>query len=231
MPETDDSAVHKQLKSVLVNFTSNKMAGMNFKDSILVTIRDVMEFVQEIIEGLEESGQSPAISCGPGCGFCCHSLIKIIPAEALLISSYISRHYTDTELLELKNKINNYRALIHGKNFEKRTLIKDQMPCIFLKEDNCSIYQVRPFICRAWNSIRKSDCQAAFQSGDHTVEIENSPARNFIFSTAREIFEDLDNELTHQTGHFELPGAVLSCLNQPDSLERWSRGENIFPSV
>ena len=87
MKKTESFAEPNEFKTILVNFTRKKMTHGTHRDTILVAIQAVMVFIQEIIEQLEASGQSPAVSCGSGCCFCCHSLIRVIPAEALLIES------------------------------------------------------------------------------------------------------------------------------------------------
>ena len=144
MKKTAGFAEPNEFKTILVNITREKMTSGTHQDTILAALQAVMVFAQEIIEQLEASGQSPAVSCGSGCSFCCHSLIKVIPAEALLIESFIRRHFIDSDIQALKEKINEYQKLVDGKSLEKRVLIKDQTPCIFLKNNICCIYPVRP---------------------------------------------------------------------------------------
>jgi len=228
MKKNTGFAEPNELKTILLKIAQEKMTNGGYQDTILVAIQAVMVFVQEIIEQLEASGQSPAVSCGSGCSFCCHSLIQVIPAEALWIESFIRSHFIDSDIQSLKEKINEYQRLVDGKSFEKLVLIKDQTPCIFLKNNICRIYPVRPFICRAWNSLDRTACQAAFRSGNHNSEIEASPARNFIFGTAREIFQEMDSQMGLETGLYNLPNAILDCLSHTDSLRRWCISEPVF---
>jgi len=228
MKKTAGFAEPNEFKTILVNITQEKMTHGTHQDTILVAIQAVMVFVQQIIEQLEASGQSPAVSCGSGCSFCCHSLIKVIPTEALLIESFIRCHFIDSDIQALKKRINEYQKLVDGKSLEKRVLIKDQTPCIFLKNNICRIYPVRPFICRAWNSLDRTACQAAFRSANHNSEIEASPTRNFIFGTAREIFQEMDGQMGLKTGLYDLPNAILDCLSHTDSLKRWCISEPVF---
>ncbi|WP_299981785.1 YkgJ family cysteine cluster protein [Desulfobacula sp.] len=231
MEKTEGFAEPNEFKTILVNFTREKMIHGTHQDTILVATQAVMVFVQEMIEQLEASGQSPAVSCGSGCSFCCHSLIKVIPAEALLIESFIRHHFIDSDIQVLKKKIYDYQILVDGKSLKKRVLIKDQTPCIFLKNSICRIYPVRPFICRAWNSLDRSACQSAFRSANHNAEIEASPVRNFIFGTAREIFQEMDSQMALETGLYKIPGAILDCLSHTDSLKRWCMNEPVFTNV
>lgn len=228
MKKTDDFADDGALKDVLLSVTQEKMSHGSHKETILITIQAVMDFVQEIIEQLEDSGQTPAVSCGSECSFCCHSLIRVIPAEALLINAFIKQNFSDASIHDLEKKIHAYHLLVDGKNLKQRVFVKDQTPCIFLKNDNCRIYPVRPFICRAWNSLDKPACKAAFLSGDSNAEINNSPARNYLFGTARDIFMDMDKTLDLEKGLYKIPNAIQDCLNHSDSLERWCNHQPVF---
>ncbi len=228
MEKTDDSVETDAFKKILLNLVKDKMSYGTHQETILVALKDVMEFVQTIIDQLETSGQSPSVSCSSGCGFCCHSLIKVIPAEALLIASFIRRNLLKNDIQTLKNNILKYQLLVKGKTLKERVALKDKTPCIFLKNNNCSIYSVRPFICRAWNSLDQSACQSSFLSGNHEAEIETSPIRNYMYSTARDIFQEMDKQMVLKTGLYEIPGAISDCLRHVDSLERWSISKPVF---
>lgn len=197
-------------------------------EAILVLLQEIMEFVQDIIEPLEKSGQAPCIACSSGCSYCCHSQVNIIPAEALLIFSFISRHFNTAEIDFLKDRIIDNDILTKGKTTRQRVNIKDKTPCVFLKKHTCSIYSVRPFICRSWNSLDKAACKSAFFSSNHNAEIEASPVRNYIFSTARDVFRDLNHKIFLETDMQDVPHAILSCFNSPDALTHWAGGDHIF---
>jgi Fe-S-cluster containining protein len=65
--------------------------------------------------------------CRAGCTGCCHYEVKIYPVEA----SYIARN-SDRPL----RKEPSGKDTFHGK------------PCVFLHDERCSIYDVRPLVCR-----------------------------------------------------------------------------------
>jgi Fe-S-cluster containining protein len=228
MEKTETSAEADQFKCILLDIVKDRLSCGTHQATILVALQDVMEFVQTIIDKLETSGQSPLVSCRSGCSYCCHSLIKVIPAEALLIDSFLRRNLLNNDIQILKTSILKYQLLVKGKTLKERVSIKDKTPCIFLKEDDCSIYPVRPFICRAWNSLDQSVCKSSFLSGNHNAEIETSPVRNYMFSTAREIFQEMDIQMLLNTGLYDIPGAILDCLAHVDSLERWCISKPVF---
>ncbi len=216
------------LKKLLFENIEVTLQKNPFVNSILPAFQQTMEFAQVIIEQLEESGQSPSISCKCGCSHCCHSQVKIIPVEALSIYTYVKQKFSDIEISELKERISSFHGLTQGKTFEQRFSIKQTLPCIFLMSEQCSIYQARPSICRSWNSLDKSACVTAYHSKNSQAEIESSPAREYVYGATRELFELLTRQEALQTKVLHMHQAIGDCFNYTDPLTQWSLGKNIF---
>lgn len=89
---------------------------------------------------------APYSPCKKGCGYCCYQNIVISSWEAKRIAKFSLRkmnavighefptYDTQEELSELANKFMGH-------------------PCPFLKKDACSIYEIRPFMCRLHVSL------------------------------------------------------------------------------
>ena len=73
----------------------------------------------------------PYVACGKGCSSCCKMNVTISQIEANLIA----------EKLGIKSK-----QLANSKRHNSDEFIG--IPCKFLKDDSCTIYDVRPFVCR-----------------------------------------------------------------------------------
>jgi hypothetical protein len=73
----------------------------------------------------------PYVACGKGCSSCCKMNVMITQVEA---------NYIEMETGIKPIQLTSYR--IHG----KEEFIS--VPCPFLKDDSCSIYEARPFACR-----------------------------------------------------------------------------------
>lgn len=110
------------------------------------------------------------VSCRPGCTSCCHQLVVVSPLEAHALAGYLSAH-PDTataiatrlqkwreqvaalpELqagLERLNAAEGYLPDAEGGALELDYL-HAWLPCPFLdpETDRCSVYPVRPFVCR-----------------------------------------------------------------------------------
>ena len=82
------------------------------------------------------------IRCAQGCASCC-LLETVVPLEAFVITSYLES------------------AASHSSAARSYRTPQTQTRCVFLHEDTCVIYSVRPLICRTHGlPIRYPDGQA-----------------------------------------------------------------------
>ncbi len=209
-------------------FGQKKMIGLGFQEAILPVFQEVLEFSQTIIRNLERAGQSPKVACQSGCSYCCHSQVNIIPIEALAICAFIKTDFTSGQVSTLNAGISRARSLTAGKTFKQVYAIRADLPCVFLTAGKCSIYAMRPSICRSWNSFDAGACRHAYGSFDAASSVETSPARNFVFGTTRDLFEQLSVSLSLQSGTLLLHNAMFDCLNSSDPLGCWARGDDVF---
>lgn len=82
---------------------------------------------------MEELGQirAPYVACDKGCSSCCKMNVKISQIEANLIA----------EKTGMQSK-----QLPSSRSYKPDEFMG--VPCVFLKEGSCSIYEIRPFMCR-----------------------------------------------------------------------------------
>lgn len=218
------------LEGILFNIIQEKLAGQEHPEGILEVLREMMAFAQDLIQGIEDSGQAPLVSCRSGCSYCCHSQVNILPIEALLISEYLGTNFSSNSIEGVEANITANLNLTRGKNIDQRFALKGLTPCIFLDNHRCGIYPVRPMICRAWNSLDRDACQSAYDNGDVDTEIDTSPMRNFVFSTTRDLFGKFSSQMTLQAGTSDIPRAIRDCLSVTDPLALWLRGGLLFKS-
>jgi Putative zinc- or iron-chelating domain len=103
------------------------------------------EFMKGFYEIFDESIDLPlkkaCASCKKGCHFCCGQNVDITDAESKLIAEYC-----------LQNNIAIPKGYL-GKQllYEQSEIPNSPVPwCVFLKDGECSIYQVRPLACRKY---------------------------------------------------------------------------------
>lgn len=110
----------------------------------------------------------PFVACGKGCSSCCKMNVTISQIEANLIAEKIGK----------KSK-----QLANSKTYNSDKFIG--IPCAFLKDDSCTIYDIRPFVCRhhLW-----FDTSAYWCNPVHSLEV-NVPMLQF--SGAQNAFCDV----------------------------------------
>lgn len=90
------------------------------------------------------------ISCKRGCSFCCYVPVEISKTEAMLIVEEM-----DEEDVHYLKKQFGHEGFIHNWKRMKHTDRK----CLFLDNNECSIYDIRPLNCRTYTvSSPAEDC-------------------------------------------------------------------------
>lgn len=115
-----------------------------------------------------------------------------------------------------------------GKTLEQIYALKCDMPCPFLKKGKCSIYKMRPSICRSWNSFDSKACKTAYDSVDYNSSVIGSPARNFVFGTTRTLFKQLSKAFSLQSDILLLHNGMSDCLRNTDPIGQWAKGYDVF---
>jgi Fe-S-cluster containining protein len=101
-------------------------------------------------------------------------------------------------------------------------------PCAFLANGRCSIYEVRPLVCRGYNSLSKERCEAYHY--DPTVDLRGTKDRvagRLAEATEDGVIAGLQ-ALGLDAQWYELPSAVLRALEVRDGAARWARGKAVF---
>jgi Fe-S-cluster containining protein len=182
--------------------------------AVLELVRQVHDGMTAAIDALPSKAQH---ACAAGCDFCCYLPVDVLAPEAFRIAAYLEQTRAPEELATLV-----YRLGAQGQHdFGVR-------PCVFLANGRCSIYEVRPMVCRGYNSLSKERCEAYHH--DATVDLKGTKDR--VAGRLAEAMEDgviagLE-ALGLDAQWYELPSAVLRALDVSDGPARWAKGEAVF---
>jgi hypothetical protein len=160
-------------------------------------------------------GTKPA-GCSKGCGWCCHQRVGATATEVLYIAESLRRRPDSAPLIERLQAWNSGR------------------PCVFLINNACAIYDVRPMKCRGVYQIDVRWCMSAFAKldaplfgPDPSPEFQQQPKDVFdgaVFGLAHPL---------HMAGR-DCPGvdfvpALKAVIDRPGATAAWWRGEAMFP--
>lgn len=142
-----------------------KLAKGLFRKKIPQELKE-LGFLQAVYNIVEENAKKIKsendIFCQKGCSLCCNQIVNFTYLEMLYICEHIKKMQRSRQVKFLKiikktiKKVksfyrqNSTNYVEFGDEYERKNY---GLPCIFLdKKQNCSIYSVRPLICRTYRS-------------------------------------------------------------------------------
>jgi Fe-S-cluster containining protein len=155
------------------------------------------------------AADGPAPDCRPGCAHCCRR-----PVEA-----------TDPEVLRLARAVRGWpapeRAALHARLRAHRP----GQACAFLRDERCSVYALRPGVCRKAHSLSVQACAAGAaeipQRLDWIVDAEALMAGTAL------AYRDAGLPAAAR----ELNAAVARALDDATCEARWQRGEDALGAL
>ena len=100
-------------------------------------------------------------TCTNKCVHCCYQAIFITSDETKIITHWIKHHLDSRSVNDLKRKLKSWIALFYKSGFTKgydgsiefkQRYFNAHLACPFLNNKSCSIYPVRPTVCRFYFS-------------------------------------------------------------------------------
>jgi Fe-S-cluster containining protein len=102
-----------------------------------------------------------AIACVPGCAFCCHQRVGVLPHEAIALLEHLRTGCPPLDSAAIEARIRANARAIDGMTVAEHRAAN--LPCAFLVQGRCSAYEVRPSVCASFHSLREDRCRHAFE--------------------------------------------------------------------
>jgi Fe-S-cluster containining protein len=127
--------------------------------AVVTAALDVAQFADEALAIVQEEYR-PRLHCQEGCHYCCckPGVLASIP-ELLRILARIRVTFTEVDVSSLRERTKAYGEQLAGRNFND--LVDESIPCPLLVDGRCSVYEVRPLVCRGYNSTDVEACRTA----------------------------------------------------------------------
>lgn len=160
---------------------------------------------------------TPKAACGKGCGWCCHQRVGATATEVLYIAQALRSRPGAAPLVERLKSWNGGR------------------PCVFLVDNACSIYDLRPMKCRGVYQVDVRWCMSTFAKLDAPLF---GPAPSPEFQLApKDVFDGAVFGLAHplHMAGRDCPGvdfipALKAVIDRSDAVQAWWRGDQVFPA-
>ena len=191
----------------------------------LRVVRDVFAavgFVSNLHHALDKAGmevneRGPAMECKAGCSHCCSVRVEATDAEIYRIAREVGKRPADQADRLLGRLEDRVSAGDYGIESPRRS------PCAFLEKDLCSIYAVRPAVCRKAHSLSVRSCL------DSAREIPQNMEMLLVADALIQGISGAYREAALPSSAHELCKSVLAVLRDPGLEARWYSGESVLP--
>jgi len=203
--------------------------GKNKDRKAIEVARYWLDRMDDAIEKIVSLACLPeAIDCRPGCQYCCYNQPIVTPPEALLIGHSVEETFTDRERSELFERMVSILELTRDKGQDEIMMMRHELPCIFLINRMCSVYEVRPAICRACSSTSAEHCATVFESRDARARLRCYAQIREIFQTTHVGLIESCEEMGCQSDFLLIAEAMHDYFRHPRPVEAWLDGEKVF---
>jgi Fe-S-cluster containining protein len=95
-------------------------------------------------------------------------VLATIP-EFLRLLRHVRSTFSENDRDALRARTERYASQLRGRSFDEA--VDEVVPCPLLVDGRCAAYDVRPLVCRGYNSTNVAACQAASTDASATVPI------------------------------------------------------------
>jgi len=201
-------------------------------DSQKGSIEPLLQLLQQVSSDAEiqleqHCSDRSLIDCGPGCSSCCVVNVSTLLPEGLAIARYL-RQCRAEAADEASLRLDNLWREVRGLDDDDRMFMKRN--CAFLNNaGHCTIYQLRPLLCRSVTSASAQDCRDAL-SGKVFGEEKAILMHQFQQSLYELLFAGLADGL-ERSGldgrSFQLAGLIRYLLKKPQAEQEWLSGRRL----
>jgi Fe-S-cluster containining protein len=162
------------------------------------------------------SAHAIPIACKAGCSSCCSLRVEIFDFEAIAIAQHVESALDESTRARIVERLNSAseaaKGLLSSEHF---------VPCAFLEDHKCTIYDMRPAMCRKYHSVSLQSC---LDRGE-AKEIEG--LKNTTMASFQGFIEGVKQSGMTPTLH-ELNQALHRLSSDPKAMQHWLHGITVF---
>ena len=221
-PESPSTQLHRAVSEAGRRTTAGILSGSR-------TVEGVYEVVERAAAlgdaFMERSPTDPSLlACKKGCSTCCSRPVGTTAPSVFRLAAWLRERLRPDELAEVLRRVAALDDVTHGKMWTPRE--RPPNPCALLVDGACSVYEVRPFVCRAWNAVDAEDCKRT--TGQDAVEMRFDLYQRAVFAAVEDGVKLALADAGLDGGDLELTASLRAALERPDAGEAWLAGEPVF---
>lgn len=167
------------------------------------------------------------LACEEGCSFCCRQFEVVATSfEVLEIHAYVSRYFKPDRLRSTIQRAQQNVDMRKAASEEERLTLRPGCP--FLIDNSCSIYPVRPSVCRNYHATDKDNCEKSFNEPFSTWPTSYVDEVFFPVMGSVSGFKNAVGALGLDTKDYHLSSAFLEAVRDAKCATRFKSGKRTF---
>jgi len=182
--------------------------------------------LDEIGAGIQKQS-NVKLACREGCSFCCYLKVEVSPEEVFLIAEYIRRNLAPAQITEIKKKAKENAVEIQSLTWEEQA--GRNIPCALLSEGKCSVYSVRPSVCRKFHATTVDTCKYSYDNpSDFQSKGSENPDLKAVLSFANQGIREGFRSQGFDPNMYDLNCALSEALEDSNAEIKWRAKKRAF---
>lgn len=187
-------------------------------------------FYRNVDRSLDEliSEYNVPVACSKGCSYCCSFKVDATAIEIFSIVDFIRENLDKIEISALKERLKDSTGWIAPLTLEQHFV--SNIPCGLLNKGRCSVYSVRPALCRKFHSTSVEICKSSFERPtDRSIP---NPQNEYVDTSIRLAIDGFKKGLKKtklDISNYEINGALLYALESDEHKRNFRTGKKAFP--
>jgi hypothetical protein len=186
------------------------------------------KLAEEAVRWAAQVAPPPPSACKEGCDWCCHLTVGTSVPEVARIVEYLRQTLSPEEFLALRERVS--RLDEQRRKLKAASQGELRLPCALLSDHRCSVFPLRPLMCRGFNSSEAAQCERFVNAPSGLPPPIYAPQLRlsaFVLDGMRAGLAQagLSGEL------LELTAALRVALDTPGAIERFLAGEPAFAAA
>lgn len=214
---------------LLQSFSKQAQKEANSKLSRKTTISTLQSSLrrhESLIETVSQA-TNKQVACTEGCSYCCsYCRVFVTPPEVFLLKQSIQKSLSTTQLTDFIHKLTD--KVRHLTTLSNEDFYNSNIDCIFLENNLCSVYEVRPFNCRNYHATDVEGCITTYNNAE--ADVANAFVEE-LFIAGQGFTEGVINSYQakgYDVTSYELHSALLEAFINTKSELRWAKKKRAF---
>ncbi len=222
-------AARKQTEALLSNSSSAGEPARLATEAEQLAQRALASVAPRAIEDPNAIGW-PVPACKAGCHYCCFEQVNVTPPEVFALVDHMEVNWPAGKRRSFHRKLR--AAAEKSRDLDHDGYFAARIPCPLLDpQGRCSAYEVRPLMCRAYNSLDVKACEEAAKNAHKSAYERGVRTNGTIHGIMDGVFGGLQEALRKAGLQDFLPNltvALNQALERPDLRSQWLAGKRVF---